>query len=207
MKIDEQKKAATAKYMREWRAAHPKTDAQKAERIIYMREYRANNPDAVSRCRDRAREYARKRRATPEGKAKAAQNMREWRTANPEAAKRISQKWRKANPEKMKALRAREDRLSHGLRNRMNQAIKNGQKAGSAVRDLGCSIEHLRGYLAGQFETGMSWDNWSRDGWHIDHIKPLSSFDLTDPKQFRQAAHYTNLQPLWATENLRKGAR
>jgi len=50
----------------------------------------------------------------------------------------------------------------------------------------------------------MTWDNWTLDGWHIDHIKPLASFDLTDRKQLLEACHYTNLQPLWAKDNLTK---
>ena len=53
----------------------------------------------------------------------------------------------------------------------------------------------------------MSWDNWNLAGWHIDHIRPLASFDLTDPVQLKQAAHYTNLQPLWAHDNYVKGSR
>lgn len=53
----------------------------------------------------------------------------------------------------------------------------------------------------------MSWDNWSLKGWHIDHIYPLSKFDLTDPKEFKKACHCTNLQPLWATENIIKSAK
>jgi HNH endonuclease. len=53
----------------------------------------------------------------------------------------------------------------------------------------------------------MSWDNYGRDGWHIDHIRPCASFDLTDPEQQRQCFHYTNLQPLWAADNIRKGAK
>lgn len=53
----------------------------------------------------------------------------------------------------------------------------------------------------------MTWENWGRRGWHIDHIAPLSSFDLTDPVQFRRAVHYTNLQPLWWFDNLSKGKR
>lgn len=97
------------------------------------------------------------------------------------------------------------------LRVRLNVAIKNSLKTGSAVKDLGCSINKLKIYLQLQFHRNprgkheyMTWDNWSRMGWHIDHIKPLSSFDLTDPKQLKEACHYTNLQPMWSRENLIK---
>jgi hypothetical protein len=95
-------------------------------------------------------------------------------------------------------------KLSKGLRTRLWSAIKDNQKAGSAVKDLGCSVEELKQYLESKFQPEMSWDNWSLDGWHIDHIKPLSSFDLTDRKQMLEACHYTNLQPLWAKDNLSK---
>lgn len=103
-------------------------------------------------------------------------------------------------------------RLSINLRNRLNKAIERGTKAGSAVSDLGCTVEELKQYLENKFynnkETGeeMTWKNWGRTGWHIDHIKSLSSFDLSDRKQFKKACHYTNLQSLWYKENIRKGA-
>ena len=80
-----------------------------------------------------------------------------------------------------------------------------GSRGGSAVRDLGCSIPEFMIYIESLFQPGMSWDN--RRTWHIDHVIPLAAFDLTDPEQFKQACHYTNLQPLWATENLRKSAK
>ena len=98
-----------------------------------------------------------------------------------------------------------EFKLSIILRVRIRDAIKRNQKTGSAIDDLGCSVDELKIYLENQFQEGMSRDNWKYDGWHIDHIKPLSKFDLTDPVQFKKAVHYTNLQPLWAYDNFSKG--
>ncbi len=98
-------------------------------------------------------------------------------------------------------------RLSTILRSRLIGAIKKNSKKGSAIRDLGCSIEELKIYLETQFQPNMTWKNWSKKGWHIDHIIPLFCFDLTNPKHFKKACHYTNLQPMWANENLRKGTK
>lgn len=104
------------------------------------------------------------------------------------------------------------NRIRSCLRNRINRAIKYNYKSGSAIRDLGCSIEFLIYYLEQKFYknpyTGenMTWKNRGLYGWHIDHIIPLSSFNLMNRKQFLRACHYTNLQPLWAKENLLKGA-
>lgn len=88
------------------------------------------------------------------------------------------------------------------LRQRLYHAIKGDYKTGSAVQDLGCSICYFKKYIESKFTTGMSWDNYGM--WHIDHIIPLSHFDLTDREQFLRACHYTNLQPLWAGDNLSK---
>ena len=98
-------------------------------------------------------------------------------------------------------------KLSRRLRNRLYCALQGNFKNGSAVKDLGCSIDELKTHLESKFQSGMTWDNWSFEGWHIDHIKPLASFDLTDRKQLLLACHYTNLQPLWAIDNLSKGDR
>jgi hypothetical protein len=96
-------------------------------------------------------------------------------------------------------------KLSHGLRSRLWRAIKNGSKSGSAVHDLGCSIPELKIYLESKFQKGMTWDNWTWNGWHIDHIIPLDFFNLQNKEEFLKACHYTNLQPMWAEENWIKG--
>jgi len=96
------------------------------------------------------------------------------------------------------------------LRIRMHSLLKKKQiakKGNIAVDNLGCSLNLLKSYLESKFQPEMTWDNWSRTGWHIDHIRPLSSFNLTDPEQLKQACHYTNLQPLWAKNNLIKGSK
>lgn len=95
-------------------------------------------------------------------------------------------------------------KLAHNLRSRLNDCFR-VHKVGSAVSDLGCSVAELRLYLESKFQAGMTWENHTTNGWHIDHIKPLSSFDLTNREQLIKACHYTNLQPLWAIDNLKKG--
>ncbi len=97
-----------------------------------------------------------------------------------------------------------EYRIAANLRGRLNQALKRQYKKGSAVADLGCTVEEFKQYIESLFQPGMSWDNWGRDTWHLDHKRPLASFDLSDREQFLQACHYTNYQPLWAVENLAK---
>ncbi len=97
-------------------------------------------------------------------------------------------------------------KLSENLRSRLFMAIRNGCKTGSAVRDLGCSIEELKSYLFDKFKPGMTWDNYGSH-WHIDHVLPLNHFNLRDRDELLVACNFKNLQPLWAKENFSKGAR
>lgn len=94
-------------------------------------------------------------------------------------------------------------KLKSNLRTRINIAIKRNYKSGSAVKDLGCSIEDFKKYIESKFQEGMSWNNYGK--WHLDHIYPLSKVNLTDKEQFLKVTHYTNYQPLWAIDNIKKG--
>jgi len=98
-------------------------------------------------------------------------------------------------------------KLKKSLRGRLYQALAHGLKSESSIELVGCSIEKLKLHLEFQFKEGMSWENWSFKGWHVDHIRPISSFDFSDPAQVKECFHYSNLQPLWAKDNLSKGDR
>lgn len=95
-----------------------------------------------------------------------------------------------------------QQRIKRNLRARLSKAVTRGRSA-SAVKDCGCSVAELIAHIESQFVPGMSWGNYGTD-WHIDHIIPLSSFDLVDRQQALAACHYTNLRPLWAVENQQK---
>jgi hypothetical protein len=96
-------------------------------------------------------------------------------------------------------------RIKKLLRGRLTKAVSRNQKKGSAILLLGCPVSVLIEHLEKQFKPGMSWGNHGE--WHIDHIKPLASFDLQNPNQLSQACHYSNLQPLWAEENIAKNSK
>lgn len=95
-------------------------------------------------------------------------------------------------------------RLAANIRSRIYASLTT-KKKGHAVEFLGCAFEELKVYLEKKFDDKMSWGNYGFYGWHMDHIRPIASFDLTDRKQMKKCFHYTNLQPLWAKDNLSKG--
>jgi len=97
-------------------------------------------------------------------------------------------------------------RLKTLLRNRINTAVRDVAKSDKTLNLLGVKdFENVKKYLSKQFQKGMSWDNYGE--WHIDHIVPCASFDLTKESEQKKCFHYTNLQPLWAKDNLSKGCR
>ena len=90
----------------------------------------------------------------------------------------------------------------------IGRALKaQGLKKSLKTMDLiGCTIAELRVHLESKFLHGMSWDNYGIRGWSIDHIKPCASFDLSKHEEQRACFHYTNLQPLWTKDNIKKSS-
>ena len=105
--------------------------------------------------------------------------------------------------------------IKKNLSSRTRIALKNaGTTKNFATSEIiGCTLEFLKVHLEKQFKPGMSWDNYgmvdgnTMNGWHIDHIKPCNSFNLLDPEEQKQCFHYTNLQPMWAVDNIKKGCK
>jgi hypothetical protein len=151
-------------------------------------------------CKSCVREYQVKNK----DKIKAKNKI--WRDVNKDHVKEKMRLWRIANPDKMakqqreySSNRKKTDpafKLRCQLRSRICKVIKRGQKSGSAIKDLGCSVDELKIWIESKFQPGMTWGNWGQSGWHIDHITSLANFDLTNREQFLSACHYTNLQPL-----------
>lgn len=126
-------------------------------------------------------------------------------------------KWRKENPEKhresiRRSLKKRKQ-TDHGfrvlcnMRNRLREIMRSSKNGGTdRISSLiGCSTRELSKHLESKFKKGMSWDNYGE--WHVDHIIPCAAFDHEDPKQIKTCWHFTNLQPLWAHENLKKSSK
>lgn len=160
---------------------------------------------------------------------KRLETCRQYRANNPEKVRAAGNKWNRKNRDRClengrrykreHVLEEREYRrlyvsrriktdinyrIRHFLRNRIKHALKHVKKSKRTEQLVGCSIDYLRNHIEAQFNYGMSWENHSQHGWHIDHKKPCASFDLSDPEQQEICFHYTNLQPLWAEENRRK---
>ena len=87
---------------------------------------------------------------------------------------------------------------------RLTGVLKNifAKKSSSILNYLGCSFKEFVIHLESQFKSGMSWENYGK--WHVDHIKPCNTYDLTIAEEQYKCFHYTNLRPLWAIENWKR---
>jgi hypothetical protein len=190
-----------------------------------LKARRAENAD---KCREKNRAYYAANREQCKARAQR------WREANASRVAAVGAEWRKNNGhtiranylatrEKVherhsrwqKAKRAADPNYAEYCRimRRMCGAMRKHSQ-GSCVSNrlrivqlLGCEWSEFISHIERQFQPGMTWENHGRSGWHFDHIRPLSSFDLTVEAELRKGCHYTNVQPLWAADNIRKGGR
>jgi hypothetical protein len=108
-----------------------------------------------------------------------------------------------------------QEKIKHNLRNRLLFQLKKNKtkKSISAIALLGCTVDEFKRHIESRFTEGMTWENHgiykANDvpKWHFDHIVPCCSFDLTDIEQQKKCFHYTNIQPLWGFDNIKKGGK
>lgn len=197
-----------------WRKANPEAaEAVKNRALAKRRE--ASALRIAARAAERERTRQQRQEAARE---RARERYRQAYAANPEKhlakaralrqriPERVSE-WRRQSRERTKARDPVGYLLNTRMSSRMHKALNRG-KAGTSWRQLvDYTVEELRAHIEAQFSRGMSWDNIGE--WHIDHIVPLSSFRIQSPEddEFRRAWGLPNLRPMWASDNIRKGAR
>ena len=159
------------------------------------------------------------RRHYHKNKERRKESSRLWKKRNPEYAANYSRQYLKDNRDKINEfakkyikIRRKIDvnfRFALQIRGRIRQALKTQRsyKTNTTFKLIGCNLAELKNHLEALFTEGMAWDNYGYSGWQIDHIIPCASFDLTDPEQQKVCFHFSNLQPLWAEDNLKKGAK
>lgn len=161
----------------------------------------------------------------PCARARSRTQSKEYYAKNSKKVIKRTNAYTKANREKLRpwfADYAREKRqtdlnyrLAHNLRKRISNYFydlkksKSYSKPKSTIPALGCTVQFLIKYLESKWTAKMDWKNYGsgKGKWEIDHIIPLTKFDLTNPDQFMKANHYKNLQPMWSKHNKQKGNR
>ena len=177
------------------------------------KERRINNPErfkeitAKSKLKHRDKILAKNKEYRINNKEKTKEYSQRPEVIARRKSNRLKNKYKinanKRNKEKLKRATEPSYKLITNQRTRITGILKK-HKTNKTLELLGCSAEFLRKYLENKFQEGMSWENYGKYGWHVDHIIPCSSFDLTNIEQQQSCFHYTNLQPLWAIDNLKK---
>jgi hypothetical protein len=180
----------------------------KEETKEYNKAYYLNNKDKI---KESVNDYS------EQNKEKVKAYQKKYRERNKERLAEYKKKWNEGNKTHLRIYfreRKRNKMLTDDLfkfktklRKRTNVAFNRAywKKGSSNEVLLGCSFEFAKKHIESKFDKGMNWNNYSRDGWHIDHIIPLSS--AKNKEELELLCHYSNLQPLWAFDNLSKGCR
>jgi len=167
------------------RTKHQKqSDYQKKRRREMWEDVRALEKARQARRKDRVREYQRTYNRL--NKERIAQRSNNW------------QRQRRANDSTY--------RLSENMSSGIWQSLKNGKSGRRWELLVGYTAHQLVAHLESQFQPGMTWDNYGKFGWHVDHIRPISSFSFVSPEEsaFLECWALSNLRPLWWDENIRK---
>ncbi len=186
-----------------------RTDEQKKQKYEYNKQWIKEHPENV-------KAWSKKKYwKDPE---KSREIKRQWYYENKEYSYTRSRNWitnhrAEANQMSLKSYYKRKEnnpsfRIEVSLRSRFYSVLKNKFiKTRNHAKDIiGCTFEQLRYFLEGQFENWMTWDNYGTE-WEIDHIRPCSSFDLSDLEQQKECFNYKNLRPLSIHENRSKGSK
>jgi hypothetical protein len=139
--------------------------------------------------------------------------QRDYRINHKESSSEYSREYRNKNRITLNAKRLTKKKtninfmLAGTLRNEIYNAVKKSKKIYKMKEVLGCTLDFLKQHIESQFTEGMTWENHGRFGWHIDHVLPCKSFDLSDSEQQKRCFNWSNLQPLWWYDNISKGAK
>lgn len=187
-------------------------------RIISSKEYSVKNSDKIKE-KDR-QEYLKNREKVLAGhrvrwqknKERYKLTQKKWRDANKERSAFLKKRWAAQHPDNNKIRAKRRDsnpitKLKHRVTTRIVIALKSKgfRKKYRSLDIIGCTSIELKNHLESQFKPGMTWDNHTTNGWHVDHIIPLASAKTEE--ELYKLNHYTNLQPLWAKDNYKKGSK
>lgn len=99
------------------------------------------------------------------------------------------------------------NRMILALRGRISGLVRGKVKTSTSMKLIGCTVDQFRAHIEKQFLPGMTWENYGRNGWTIDHVIPCAQFDLSIPDSQKICFNYTNLQPLWHSDNIKKGKK
>lgn len=170
--------------------------------IKYQKTYRKNNKDKISeqrklyRIKNKRKIKEQRKKGYIKNKDKIRDSHRKWYQKN-------KSKNNEYHKEYIKTKRQMDIlfRIKCSLRARLYHFVKNKNK--NTLEYLGLSLDEYKVYLSKMFDNDMNWGNYGE--WHIDHIIPLSS--AKNEEELIKLFHYTNTQPLWAEDNLKKGKR
>lgn len=182
--------------------AYRQSEKGKGAQKKYRESKKGKTQQKLYRKAGKLKSFEKKRRESEEYKKYHREYGQQYRrTKNGKAIQNVHERKRLAKNPSAK--------IAKRLTSRISNVLKGRTKYAHTLEFLGCTFEELKQHLEKQFISGMTWENYGRgkDKWNIDHIIPCASFNLLLEEEQRHCFHYTNLQPMWSLDNVKKGAR